>query len=547
MADTIAVMNGGRIEQLGRADGALRAPADGVRRGLPRQVEPAAGARSRARAPSGSTTARSSARRRTARHGPSRSASGRRRSRSARAARTRSAGAVRETRLHRRRDRVRRRDGRRATSPSSTRTPRPAGSSRRSAAQVDVTWRPSRPSSSTDQRRRRNDAARLTRRELLRRGAAGARCSRCPGLLAACGRAAARNTSTQVNDALRFSNWPLYIDYRREDEAATDARPVHEEDGHQGRLLRGHQRQRVLLRRRSRAALAGPVDRPRHHRHHRQLALPGAARQQGLGREARQGRDPELREPDRRAASPPSTRTATYSLPWQSGMTGIAWNEDVDGPGHVGRPAARRPEAEGQGDAADRDGRLGRARDARERRRPLQGRPTRRSTRRSTGSRRRVDSGQIRRFTGNDYAQPLTKGDLAAAVAWSGDVVQLLADNPNLQWAIPKAGRRCSGRTTCSIPLRRQRRDGVDVHELRLRPEDRRPDRRLRQLRDAGQGRREALAKTDPETAKNPLIFPTDDMLAQLHAVRRRRAQQPGLHRGLAEGARRMSCRPVRE
>ena len=26
-----------------------------------------------------------------------------------------------------------------------------------------------------------------------------------------------------------------------------------------------------------------------------------------------------------------------------------------------------------------------------------------------------VDSGQIRQFTGNDYAQPLTKGDLAAA------------------------------------------------------------------------------------------------------------------------------------
>ena len=36
-----------------------------------------------------------------------------------------------------------------------------------------------------------------------------------------------------------------------------------------------------------------------------------------------------------------------------------------------------------------------------------------------------VDSGQIRRFTGNDYAQELAKGDIAACVGWSGDVIQL--------------------------------------------------------------------------------------------------------------------------
>ncbi len=31
-------------------------------------------------------------------------------------------------------------------------------------------------------------------------------------------------------------------------------------------------------------------------------------------------------------ASPPFDPDRTYSLPWQSGMTGIAWNEDVTGP-----------------------------------------------------------------------------------------------------------------------------------------------------------------------------------------------------------------------
>ena len=50
-----------------------------------------------------------------------------------------------------------------------------------------------------------------------------------------------------------------------------------------------------------------------------------------------------------------------------------------------------------------------------------------------------VDAGQIRQFTGNDYAQPLlARATLAAAVAWSGDIVQLLASNPKLKWAIPR-------------------------------------------------------------------------------------------------------------
>lgn len=51
-----------------------------------------------------------------------------------------------------------------------------------------------------------------------------------------------------------------------------------------------------------------------------------------------------------------------------------------------------------------------------------------------------VDSGHIRRFTGNDYGSDLVSGDLAACFAWSGDVVQLQLDNPNLQFLIPEEG-----------------------------------------------------------------------------------------------------------
>jgi spermidine/putrescine transport system substrate-binding protein len=50
------------------------------------------------------------------------------------------------------------------------------------------------------------------------------------------------------------------------------------------------------------------------------------------------------------------------------------------------------------------------------------------------------DKGQIRRFTGNDYADDLAAGNVAIAQAYSGDVVQLQADNPDLQFVVPESG-----------------------------------------------------------------------------------------------------------
>ena len=51
-----------------------------------------------------------------------------------------------------------------------------------------------------------------------------------------------------------------------------------------------------------------------------------------------------------------------------------------------------------------------------------------------------VDSGQIRRFTGNDYARDLASGDAVAVIGWSGDAVQLQADNPNIEFRMPEEG-----------------------------------------------------------------------------------------------------------
>jgi spermidine/putrescine transport system substrate-binding protein len=49
-----------------------------------------------------------------------------------------------------------------------------------------------------------------------------------------------------------------------------------------------------------------------------------------------------------------------------------------------------------------------------------------------------ADSGQIRRFTGNDYTEDLTAGNIVAAIGWSGDAS--IVENENAEWRMPAQG-----------------------------------------------------------------------------------------------------------
>ncbi len=48
--------------------------------------------------------------------------------------------------------------------------------------------------------------------------------------------------------------------------------------------------------------------------------------------------------------------------------------------------------------------------------------------------------GQIRAFTGNDYLQDLSAGNVAACFAYSGDIFQLAKENPDIVLLIPEEG-----------------------------------------------------------------------------------------------------------
>jgi spermidine/putrescine transport system substrate-binding protein len=133
-----------------------------------------------------------------------------------------------------------------------------------------------------------------------------------------------------------------------------------------------------------------------------------------------------------------------------------------------------------------------------------------------------VDSKQIRNFTGNDYAPPLAKGDLAAAMSWSGDIVQL--QNPNLHWNLPTDG---GDIWTDNMLIPK----GGDVYTASVYMNyvyDPKVQAQIEggdpKINDTGvyyicpvMGAKEALQATQPEVAKNPLIFPTKQMLDNVH------------------------------
>jgi spermidine/putrescine transport system substrate-binding protein len=49
-----------------------------------------------------------------------------------------------------------------------------------------------------------------------------------------------------------------------------------------------------------------------------------------------------------------------------------------------------------------------------------------------------AESGQIRRFTGNDYNQDMTNENVVAAIGWSGDTS--IIENPDVKWRMPTEG-----------------------------------------------------------------------------------------------------------
>ena len=196
-------------------------------------------------------------------------------------------------------------------------------------------------------RSRRGDSRmtmRLTRRQLVQRGAAGATLLCLPGLLAACGGGGGGGGGGEVaRTSLRFSNWPLYIDFDEKTKKHPTLDQFTAEDRDQGQLLRGHQLERRVLRRRSRgrSRRATAIDRDIIVLTDNERFL-GLMIDKGWVEELDKDLIPNISNLIDAQKSPPFDPDRKYSLPWQSGMTGIAWNEKVTGARHLDRPSCSR-------------------------------------------------------------------------------------------------------------------------------------------------------------------------------------------------------------
>jgi spermidine/putrescine transport system substrate-binding protein len=372
----------------------------------------------------------------------------------------------------------------------------------------------------------------ITRRLFLKRAAVGGAALSLPALIAACGGGGgisglsnAGGASTEVNqqlaDTLVFANWPLYIDQKGKKRPTLDeftaqtgvnVRYIEEVNDneewfgkYQAQLSQGQDIGRDLT----------------------VLTDWMAARMVRLGYVQKKDKSAIPNEANLVSTlqHPTWDPNRDYSMPWQSGMTGIAYNKKETGPvtsieqlltdsnlkGKV-TCLTEMPDCMGlimqsngddptKVDPAAFDKAIGTLQDA-------------------------VDSGQIRRFTGNDYGDDLSSGNVAAAMAWSGDVVQLQLDNPDLEFVLPDGGGMI-WTDNMLIPT------GGDVFTASTYMNFVYDPKVAAEIEDwvnyicPVEGAKDELLKIDPDVAKNPLIFPTEDMLANVKSFDPEAADNP--------------------
>jgi spermidine/putrescine transport system substrate-binding protein len=355
---------------------------------------------------------------------------------------------------------------------------------------------------------------RMTRDGLLRRGAAGVTLLSLPGLLAACGGDDSSSDSEaggELKKVLNFSNWEYYIDTKKPTtfEQFTNKtgikvnyyEDVNSNDGFfakvQGRLSQGKGIDRDLI---------VATDNSR---------FPGEYVKNEWVQKLDKNLIPNMSNLIDAQKSPPFDSNRDYSLPWLSGMDGIAWNENLTGPVTTVTQLFEDPKLKGKvGVWSEMGDSIGMV--------MLEnGDDPSKVTDQSFDAaikkiQAAVDSGQIRKFYGNDYAQPLANGDLAACFAWSGDVAQLVVDNPKLHWGIAEKGG-IIWTDNMLVPLGASVPTASTYMNFVYDPKIAAQIAVGTSFISSVKGVKEEAVKLDPKSSENTLIFPTDDMLSQMH------------------------------
>jgi spermidine/putrescine transport system substrate-binding protein len=127
--------------------------------------------------------------------------------------------------------------------------------------------------------------------------------------------------------------------------------------------------------------------------------------------------------------------------------------------------------------------------------------------------------GQVRQFTGNDYMDDLDSGNFAVCVAWSGDVIQLQKDNPNVRFVIPEEGGTSWYDSMIWVTGSENSEGVAKWFDYVYEPENAAKIAVGSGYMSPVEGVREILESMggeEAEMANNPLLFPDDDTLSRL-------------------------------
>lgn len=201
-----------------------------------------------------------------------------------------------------------------------------------------------------------------------------------------------------------------------------------------------------------------------------------------------------------------------YSVPWQSGLTGIAYNAKYTSAVGSMEELISRPDLKGKvsmltemrdtmafllkitgGDPTDvNDEDWDKAIERLE---------------------KAVGDGHFRRFTGNDYVDDLNAGNIVACEAWSGDVIAMQFENPDIKFVVPEEGLAIWA-DNMMVPNKADHKANAEaLMDYYYQPEVAAEVSAWVNYICPVEGAREAMEKIDPELVDNDLIFPSAEFL----------------------------------
>ncbi len=208
-------------------------------------------------------------------------------------------------------------------------------------------------------------------------------------------------------------------------------------------------------------------------------------------------------------ASPSIDPDRSYTVPWQSGMTGLVVNtaeapdvtsiNDIFDPQYKGKVTVLTELRDTvplvmKADGVD---------------------PTKATTQEWLDAINKlndaVKSGQIRKLTGNDYTDDLARGDAVVTIGWSGDAIQLQADNSDINFVMPDTG--CIlWSDNMVIPVGAPNPDAAYAFmDYVYDPANQSQIAQYNSYITPVKGVQDIFQKDAPDLAESELIFPTDE------------------------------------